>query len=89
MRFQRTKISRKATWNSYASRYELLTLDDRPDSPAVRSFSDGLGSFDFVARDDAGQPVSRVRLIREGGSWLYETDVADGEGALEPSEARF
>lgn len=82
------------TWNTYAQRYELMTLTSQASTPVRMFYSRDDGDLTFYEDGEADGPVDRFRIeALDSGEvlWVHETPVDDGwqpvwQARLEASE---
>jgi hypothetical protein len=71
------------TWNTYAQRYELLTLTSGADTPVRVFYSRDASELVFYERTDGAGPADRFRFEEtEDGGVLWTHETPDGEGWL-------
>ncbi len=69
------------TWNTYAQRYELMTLTAAPDAPVRMFYSRDSSELVFYESTNGERPADRFRIERApDGSvlWVHETPEGDG-----------
>jgi len=69
------------TWNTYAQRYELMTLTAAPEAPVRMFYSRDSGDLVFYESTEGERRPDRFRIDREpDGSvlWVHETPEGDG-----------
>ncbi len=71
----------QVTWNTYAQRFELMTLTSQPDTPARMFYSQGDGELVFYEAGAGSGPRDRFRIEETtDGSVVWAHETPDGDG---------
>ncbi len=69
------------TWNTYAQRYELMTMTAQPSTPVRMFYSRDASELVFYEQSQSGGPVDRFRIEQDSDGkvlWVHETPDGDG-----------
>jgi hypothetical protein len=78
---RRREVFAHLTWNTFASRPELLLLDDHPSSAARLYYGGEDGALVFYPRGEGEGSVERVRVeVGQDGGWRWVWEGREGVG---------